>query len=151
MIPQPAHIQQLTETIIGCAIEVHRTLGAGLLESVYRECMLIELTHAHLHFEHERNIKLMYKGFPIISRLRLDIVVEGTVVVERKAIECVHPIHLSQVITYLKLAEYPVGLLLNFNVTSMRSGVRRLDRPDLYTPKMKGTDQPRSSPRGDLS
>ena len=135
MISSPEHINQLTETIIGCAIEVHKTLGAGLLESVYRECMVIEMTHAQLCFERERHIKLMYKGVPINSRLQLDLIVEGLVIVELKAIECVHPIHLSQVITYLKLADSPAGLLLNFNVTAMRNGVRRLDHPALYTPK----------------
>jgi GxxExxY protein len=141
MIPQPVHIKQVTETIIGCAIEVHKTLGAGLLESVYKECMIIELAHAQLCVGHERNIKLTYKGVAINSRLRLDLIVEGIVVVELKAIECVHPIHLSQVITYLKLADCPAGLLLNFNVTSMRNGVRRLDHPDLYTRKSKETEQ----------
>lgn len=138
MTSSPEHIDRLTETIIGCAIEVHRTLGAGLLESVYRECMIIEMTRAPLCFEQERTIRLNYKGIPINTRLRLDLVVEGLVVVELKAIECVHPIHLSQVITYLKLANCPAGLLLNFNVTSMRKGVRRLDRPDLYAQKHGG-------------
>lgn len=114
MISSPAHINQVTELVIGCAIEVHKTLGAGLLESVYRECMFIEMTQAQLRFEHERHIKLTYKGVPINSSLRLDLVVEGIVVVELKAIECVHPIHMSQVITYLKLTDCPAGLLLNF-------------------------------------
>jgi GxxExxY protein len=140
MISQPAHIEQLTETIIGCAIEVHKTLGAGLLESVYRECMSIEMAHAQLRFEYERNVKLWYKGVPINSRLRLDLIVEGIVVVELKAIEGVHPIHLSQVITYLKLTDCPAGLLLNFNVTSMRNGIRRLDHPDLYARKTQTGD-----------
>ena len=143
MISPPAHINRLTETIIGCAIEVHRTLGAGLLESVYRECMIIEMTHAQLCFEHERQIKLTYKGVLINSSLRLDLLVEGIVVVELKAIECVHPIHLSQVITYLKLTDCPAGLLLNFNVTSMRNGIRRLDHPDLYTGNSEGADMNR--------
>lgn len=130
-------IERLTETIIGCAIEVHKTLGAGLLESVYRECMTIELTHAQLCFELERHIKLAYKDVAIRSSLRLDLIVEGLVVVELKAIEHIHPIHLSQVITYLKLTDYRAGLLLNFNVTSMRHGVRRLDHPSLYTRQIR--------------
>jgi GxxExxY protein len=109
-------------------------LGAGLLESVYRECMVIELTRAQLRFERERNVKLTYKGCAINSRLRLDLIVEGSI----------HPIHLSQVITYLKLTDFPAGLLLNFNVTSMRNGVRRLDHPDLYARKRKETEE--SSP-----
>ncbi len=105
MISSPAHINQVTESVIGSAIEVHKSLGAGLLESVYRECMIVEMTQAQLCFECERQIELTYKGVPINSRLRLDLIVEGIVVVELKAIECVHPIHLSQVITYLKLTD----------------------------------------------
>jgi GxxExxY protein len=77
----------------------------------------------------------MYKGVPINSTLRLDLIVEGIVVVELKALEHIHPIHLAQVITYLKLTDCPAGLLLNFNVTTMRLGVRRMDHPDLYTRK----------------
>lgn len=138
MTSPPAHLEQLTESIIGCAIEVHKTFGAGLLESVYRECMLIELKRAQLCFESERCVKLTYKGVPINNHLRVDLLVEGIVVVELKAIECVHPIHLSQVITYLKLADCPAGLLLNFNVTVMKAGVRRSDHPELYT---KGTEK----------
>jgi GxxExxY protein len=137
MFPALADIEHLTEKVIGCAIEVHRMLGAGLLESVYRECMIIEMRSAQLRFESERHITLAYKGVPISSKLRLDLLVEGVVVVELKAIECIHPIHQSQVITYLKLSDCPAGLLLNFNVTSMRAGIKRLDHPDFYTPKKK--------------
>jgi GxxExxY protein len=116
-------------------LKCNKALGAGLLESVYRECMIIEMTHAQLCFEHERHIALTYKGVPINSRLRVDLVVEGLVIVELKAVDCFHPIHSSQVITYLKLADCPAGLLLNFNVTAMRNGVKRLEHPDLYMPK----------------
>lgn len=112
-------------------------LGAGLLESVYRECLIVEMTNARLRFESERCIKLSYKGVPINSKLRLDLLVEGIVVVELKAVECLHPIHSSQVITYLKLTDCPAGLLLNFNVTRMKAGVKRLDHPDLYTQKKR--------------
>ncbi len=139
MISPTTDINRLTETIIGCAIEVHKTLGAGLLESVYRECMILEMTHAQLCFERERHIALAYKGVPINSRLRVDLIVEGLVIVELKAVECVHPIHSSQVITYLKLADCPAGLLLNFNVTAMKNGVKRLDHPGLYIPKQQQT------------
>ena len=135
MFPALAEIEPLTQKIIGCAIEVHKTLGAGLLESVYRECMIIEMRNAQLRFESERYINLTYKGVPINSKLRLVLLVEETVIVELKAIECVHPIHKSQVITYLKLSECPAGLLLNFNVTTMKAGVKRLDHPELYTKK----------------
>ena len=124
-VQYPAEIDQLTERIIGCAIEVHKTLGAGLLESVYRECLIIEFRNAGLRFESERHIRLIYKGVSITSKLRLDLLIEGTVVVELKAIEVIHPIHQSQVITYLKLSHCPAGLLLNFKVTAMKSGVKR--------------------------
>ena len=134
----------LTEKIIGCAIEVHKTLGAGLLESVYRECLIIELTAAHLSFSTERPVTLDYKGHRISSTLRLDLLVEGTVIVELKAIECVHPVHLSQVITYLKVTGCPVGLLMNFNVPALRAGIRRLEHPDLYARRTMG-ENPRLS------
>jgi GxxExxY protein len=105
MVTDIAAIEHLTERIIGCAIEVHKTLGAGLLESVYRECLIIEMRNAQLSVESERCINLTYKGVPISSKLRLDLLVEDTIVVELKAVECIHPIHKSQVITYLKLSK----------------------------------------------
>lgn len=125
-------VQTLTETIIGCAIEVHRTLGPGLLESVYRECLSIELRASRLHVESERPVPLDYKGERIRSKLILDLLVEDSVVVELKAVENLHPVHLAQVITYLKLTGYQTGLLMNFNATSLRAGLRRLDHPDRY-------------------
>jgi GxxExxY protein len=135
MIPADADVEQLTEKIIGCAIEVHRTLGPGLLESVYKQCMGIELRNAQLRFESERRLELIYKGTPISSDLRLDLLIEGVVIVELKAVDCLHPIYLSQVITYLKLTGCRAGLLLNFNVSSLRAGVRRLNHPDRYQRK----------------
>ena len=132
MWPNLTEIDRLTERIIGCAIEVHKTVGAGLLESVYRECLVIELKRAQLNFESERAVKLSYKSVPIYSTLRIDLLVEGLIVVELKAVETVHRVHQSQVITYLILTGSPSGLLLNFNVTAMRFGVRRLHHPELY-------------------
>ena len=128
-------LEDLTERIIGCGIEVHKTLGAGLLESVYRECLGIELTSAGLRVENERCVKLNYKGTVINSNLRLDLVVEDMVVVELKAVESLHPIHQSQVITYLKLGGFPAGLVMNFNVGSLKWGIRRLNHPDKYAEK----------------
>jgi GxxExxY protein len=132
MWPTLTEIDRLTERIIGCAIEVHKTFGAGLLESMYRECLVIEMKRARLNFESERAVKLSYKSVPIDSTLRIDLLVEGLIVVELKAVETVHPVHQSQVITYLTLTGSPSGLLLNFNVTAMRLGVRRLHHPELY-------------------
>jgi len=133
-------IDQLTEQIIGCGIEVHRTLGAGLLESVYRECLMIELRGTPLNAIAEQCVKIDYKGVAVKSQLRLDLLVEECIVVELKAVESIHPVHVSQVITYLKLAGYPAGLIMNFNVSSLRRGIRRVDHPDRYR------DKPRLAP-----
>ncbi len=127
-----AEIDQLTDKIIGCGIEVHKALGPGLLESVYRECLGLELKGAQLHFESERCFTLKYKGTPINSRLRIDMLVEGVVIVELKSVESIHPVHLAQGVTYLKLADCPAGLIMNFNVIALRSGIRRLCHPDRY-------------------
>ena len=125
-------VDRLTEQVIGCAIEVHRTLGPGLLESVYRDCLQLELGAANLLVERDRAVSLQYRGHRIGSVLRLDLLVQGCVVVELKAVERLHPIHLAQVITYLKLTGCPAGLLMNFNCTSLRGGLRRLRHPDLW-------------------
>lgn len=125
----------LTEKVIGCAIEVHRTLGPGWLEGVYRECLIVELTASQLCGQSEGRIPLEYKGQPIRGELRLDLLIEGCVVVELKAVDVLHPIHLAQVITYLKLTGCPAGLLMNFNTTSLRAGLRRLDHPDWHVKK----------------
>jgi GxxExxY protein len=111
---------------------VHRALGPGLLEGVYRECLIIELTAAQLCFQSERRIPLEYKNQPLRGDLRLDLLIEGCLVVELKAVEVLHPVHLAQVITYLKLTGCPAGLLMNFNTTSLRAGLRRLDHPDWH-------------------
>ena len=130
---QPQDVEWISNRVIGSAIEVHRTLGPGLLESVYRECLLVELSNASLRAESERPIPIAYKGHRLRTNLKLDVLVEGCVVVELKAIEQIHPVHLAQVITHLKLSGCPVGLIMNFNVTSLRAGLRRLDHPDRYS------------------
>lgn len=129
-------IETLTKKIIACAIEVHRTLGPGLLESVYRECMVIELTLEHLRVVSERHVPLVYKGHRIGSPLKLDLLVDDCIVVEVKAVERLHPIHLAQGITYLKLTGYPAGLVMNFNEPTLKAGLRRLDHPDRYLKKV---------------
>ena len=131
-----AHLDELTEKIIACAIEVHRILGPGLLESVYRECMIIEMTREHLRVVSERHVPLVYKGHRIGSPLKLDLLVNDCVVVEVKAVERLHPIHLAQGITYLKLTGYPAGLVMNFNEPTLKAGLRRLDHPDRYVKKI---------------
>ena len=130
-----AQVEELTEKIIGCAIEVHRVLGPGLLESVYRECMMIEMRREHLRVDSERHVPLDYKGQRISGGLKLDLIVDNCVVVELKAVERLHPIHSAQVITYLKLTGHPAGLLMNFNCATLKAGLKRLDHPDWYVRK----------------
>ena len=139
MITTSEELEELTEKIIGCAIEVHRILGPGLLESVYRECMMIEMRREGLRFESERHIALDYKGQRISGALKLDLLVEGCVLVELKAVERIHPVHLAQGITYLKLTGCPAGLLMNFNLPTLRAGLKRLDHPDRYVMKNSGS------------
>ncbi len=128
-------VEPLTNKIIACAIEVHKTLGPGLLESVYQECMVVELQSANLDVESDWRVPIEYKGRRIRSKLRIDLLVGGCIVVELKAAENIHPVHLAQVITYLKLTGCPAGLLMNFNTTSLRSGLRRLNHPELHQQK----------------
>jgi GxxExxY protein len=134
-------IDELTELVIGCAIAVHTALGPGLLESIYRDCLLIELAARGIGVEVERRVPLVYLGHRIRDELKVDVLVDGRLIVEIKAVERLHPIHQAQVITYLKLAGCPAGLLLNFNVTSLRGGLRRLDHPDIYAQKHPGRRQ----------
>ena len=115
-----------------CAIAVHRALGPGLLESVYRECLIIELKAEKIQAERDQRVALTYRGEPIEGYLTLDLLIEGRLVVELKSVEQIKPVHLAQVITYLKLTGHPAGLLLNFNSPSLRAGLRRLQHPDLY-------------------
>lgn len=117
---------QLSELIIGAAIEVHKNLGPGLLESVYEECLARELADSGLSFSRQMQLPVVYKGKDIGCGYRLDFMVEDLVVVELKAVEEVLPIHRSQVLTYLRLSEKWLGLLINFNVRKLVEGVTRL-------------------------
>jgi GxxExxY protein len=117
----------LTQQIIGCAIEAHRHLGPGLLESVYETALCIELRAADLAFRRQVGVPLFYKG-ELISEHRPDLVVSDAVVVEVKSIARFEPIHDAQTLTYLRVAELHVGLILNFNTAVMKNGIRRLVR-----------------------
>lgn len=128
-------LEALTERIIGCAIEVHRVLGPGLLESVYDDCLVIELQAAGLRVERQRRVEVDYKGSLIYADLRIDLIVENTIVIELKAVEAMLPVFIAQVITYLKVGKYPAGLIINFNVNLLRNGIRRVDHPDRYVRK----------------
>src|SRR5688572_8283886 len=118
--------RELTDRILSCAIEVHRTLGPGLLESAYRICLLRELELQGVSAVPEVPIPLRYKGMAVESAYRADLIVDYKVLVELKSTDKLLPIHDAQLLTYLRLCDLRVGLLLNFNVTSLRQGMRRL-------------------------
>ena len=117
---------ELTERIIGAAIEVHRQLGAGLLESIYEECLCYELNQKGLRFQRQVHLPINYKGIKLESAYKMDLLVEDTVVVEIKATEGTLPIHAAQVLTYLKASQKRVGLRINFNVPVLKHGLQRI-------------------------
>jgi GxxExxY protein len=119
-------INQLTSKIIGAAIEVHKTIGPGLLESIYEDCLCVELESRRIHFERQKGIDIEYKGVKLNNQYRLDLVVYKLVVVELKTVDELAPIHDAQVLTYLKLTGLKVGLLINFNVPVLKDGIKRL-------------------------
>jgi GxxExxY protein len=123
-----------TEEVIGALIEVHRHLGPGLMESAYEACVCAELAGRRIEFERQRALPMMYKGVRLDCGYRLDLVVRGSILLELKVVERLLPIHEAQVITYLRLSRLPVGLLVNFNVTVLRNGLRRLtpDHPKSF-------------------
>ncbi len=118
--------EDTTQRIIGAAIRVHRRLGPGLLESAYRACLAVELQRRGLDVLQEVPIPLIYEGTRIDSSYRLDLLVGGEFVVELKAVEKLNPVHIAQLITYLRLSRHRVGLLMNFNVTRLKDGIRRV-------------------------
>jgi GxxExxY protein len=117
---------ELTSKIIGCAMRVHSALGPGLLESAYRVCLTHDLTTHGLKTETEVRLPITYRGVRLDAGYRLDVLVDRTVVLELKAVEEIAPIHKAQLISYLKLGGFPVGLLINFNVVHLRDGIRRV-------------------------
>jgi GxxExxY protein len=116
----------LTERIIGLAIDIHRQLGPGLLESAYEECLAFELQQAGIAFERQISVPVVYKSIRLDCAYRLDLKVENKLIVEIKSVERLMPIHEAQLITYLRLTGLPVGLLLNFNTNVLKNGIRRL-------------------------
>lgn len=119
-------LNKLTEQIIGAAIEVHKALGPGLLESAYEECLAHEMRLRGLRFDRQMPLPVTYKGVNLDCGYRLDFLVEKSVVLELKAVEAIVPIHEAQILTYLKLGGWAVGLLLNFNVPVLRDGIKRV-------------------------
>jgi GxxExxY protein len=117
--------QELTHTIIGAAIDVHRALGPGLLEVVYEECLASELSARGIRFEKQKSIPLIYRDVKLDCGYRLDFLVEGRIVVEIKAVEALAPIHESILLTYLRLSGCSLGLLINFHTAVLKDGIRR--------------------------
>jgi GxxExxY protein len=117
---------ELSEKIIGCAIEVHKSLGPGLLESAYLECLLYELQKAGFKVEKQKALPLIYKEVKLDAGYRLDLIVENKVIIEVKSVEALNDVHVAQVLTYLKLSGCKLGLLMNFNVLRLIDGLKRL-------------------------
>ena len=117
--------EELSHRVIGCAIEVHQTLGPGLLESTYRQCLSYELSHAQIPFQMELPLPVRYKDVLLDCGYRIDLLVSGDLIVEIKSIEMLLPIHQAQILTYMRLAKIPIGLLINFNVLKLQNGIKR--------------------------
>ncbi len=126
-----APVDVITGHIIGAAIEVHRILGPGLLESTYMPCLQFELATGKLRFVAERAVPIRYKGLEVDAKYRIDLLVEDVVVVEVKSVDCLLPVHQAQVLTYMRLTSCPAGLLINFNVFRLIDGVKRLINPQV--------------------
>jgi len=117
---------ELSSIIIGCAIEVHKQLGPGLLESAYRECLYYELIAAGLNVQKEKSLPIIYKEVKLDHGYRIDLLVNNKVVVEIKTVENFTEVYTAQVLTYLKLGNYKLGLLLNFYVNTLKNGIKRI-------------------------
>ena len=119
-------VNRITSVIIDCSIRIHRTVGPGILEKAYFGCVCYELVSAGLKIQSQKEIPLLYRGVQIDCACRADLIVEETLIVEVKAIDALAPIHSRQLLTYLRLAHCPVGLLLNFGAPTMRQGIKRV-------------------------
>jgi GxxExxY protein len=129
-------LNTLTAAIIGAAIEVHRILGPGLLESIYLACFQFELSARGLRFESQKLVPVVYKSIRLATMHRIDLLIEDSVVVEVKSVDALLPVHQAQVLTYLRLTGCPAGLLINFNVPRLTDGVKRL-----LNPKREGAER----------
>jgi GxxExxY protein len=117
---------ELSQRVIGCAIEVHRNLGPGLLESTYRQCLACELSHAQIPFQMELPLPVRYKDLLLDCGYRIDLLVHSDLIVEIKSAETLLPIHQAQILTYMRLSKVSLGLLINFNVTRLQNGIKRM-------------------------
>jgi GxxExxY protein len=118
-------LNEITQKIIGCAIQVHKSLGPGLLESAYEECLSYELIKNGLNIKRQQPTPVVYKEIKLECGYRIDILVENSVVVELKVVDEFNPVHEAQILTYMKFSNKSLGLLINFNVTILRNGIRR--------------------------
>jgi GxxExxY protein len=118
-------INEITQRIIGCAIEVHKALGPGLLESAYEECLAYELNKEGLNLRRQQPTPVVYKDVKLDCGYRIDILVENLVVLELKVVDAINPVHDAQVLTYMKFSGKPIGLLINLNVTVLKNGIKR--------------------------
>ncbi|MES2836368.1 MAG: GxxExxY protein [Bacteroidota bacterium] len=117
---------QITEIVIGCAIKVHKALGPGLLESAYEACMEHELQKTELNIQRQKALPVVYDEIKLDCGYRLDLIINDKVIIEIKAVEALHDIHLAQILTYLRLSDCRVGLLINFNVLKLTDGLKRV-------------------------
>ncbi len=118
--------EPLSNRVIGCALEVHRTLGPGLLESAYEQCLQYELVQAGLNAVRQQPVPIRYKQRNIDAGFRIDLLVNHQLILELKSVDCFQPIHLAQLLTYMKLTSISTGLLINFNVLQLRKGIKRV-------------------------
>ena len=149
MLTDPFRTNQLTSTIIGAAIRVHRATGPGLLESAYVACFEFELRDTGLSVVLQHPIPLHYRNIRLNTVYRADMMIEDTVLVEVKAVDSLAPIHTAQMVTYLKLSEKPVGLLINFNAGVLKDGLKRIVNPRLLKRElavMEGVPSPAPNP-----
>ncbi len=116
---------KITEKIIGSAIEIHRHLGPGLLESAYQECLYYELKQAGLKVEKEKPVPVVYKEVKLNHGYKIDLLVENRIVIELKTVEVFTDVHTAQILTYMKLGNYKLGLLINFHVSLLKNGIKR--------------------------
>ena len=116
----------ISRIIVGCALKVHKALGPGLLESAYEECLYYELQKAGLNVQKQKPLPLVYEDVRLEIGYRVDLLVEEKVIIEIKAVEALNDVHLAQILTYLKLSDCKLGLLINFNVSLIKNGIRRV-------------------------
>jgi GxxExxY protein len=116
---------ELSKNVIGCALEVHRALGPGLLESAYEQCLAYELSQAKITFELQKSLPLQYKTIWLDCGFRADCIVEQKLIIEAKTVEALLPIHEAQLLTCMRLANISIGLLINFDVTKLKNGIKR--------------------------